>query len=139
MLRRPLAALSLALLAWWVLLLAVSVGAGWPAEIGGGATVDEWPSQGTLVAPPLVPLGLQAVFTGLLLLPYRRGRLAAGTGLAVLGGVYLVAGLGEPWEPELSDAPLWALVLLRVPALAGSAALVLLGLRELAASWRARP
>jgi hypothetical protein len=140
---RRLTLVSGVLLLYWVAMFALAVSLDWPAEFGAGAedrpeTLLEWIWRGSLVHAPLPPVVAQLVFTGLALKRAARWRMIAGLGLAVVGSLYTIGGLGEPLRPELSDPPLALYLGLRVVGLALSVALVALGLAAALAARRSR-
>jgi drug/metabolite transporter (DMT)-like permease len=78
----------------------------------------------------------QAVLTALALVRRRGWRLVAGAGLALLGALYLVGGLGEPLDPVASDPNVVVYALLRITGLLGAIALVAAGAATVIASLR---
>ena len=127
---RALVSVSAVLLVYWLITTAIAIDQGWPAEFGSvGDPTDvagEWVSRGTLLSPPLVPMLAQGLFT-LLALARRRGwRIVAGLGLAALGVLYTIGGLGEPLDPEASNPPVALYAALRVAGLVGCIALAAL-------------
>jgi hypothetical protein len=137
-----LAPISALLLGYWLIVTGIAIERGWPAEVGSVGDAEnvsgEWVTRGTLVSPPLAPLLVQAALTGLALLRRRAWRVVSGAGLAVLGVVYLAAGLAEPFDPEASDPNLLVLWVLRVLGMAGSVALVIAGVAAAIEGWRDR-
>jgi hypothetical protein len=126
-----LAPVSAIVLGFWLIATVVSIDHGWADELWGADdptnVSGEWVARGTLFSPPLAALVVQAVLTGLALLRGRTWRLVAGAGLALLGCLYVVIGLGEPVDPVASDPHVVAHVLLRIVGLAGAVALVAVG------------
>jgi len=98
----------------------------------------EWVTRGTLFTPPLALLLVQAALTALALVRRRVWQIVAAVGLALLGVVYLVAGLAEPLDPAASDPNVLVYWLLRLVGLLGAAALVVTGLAASLAAWRDR-
>jgi hypothetical protein len=137
---RLLAPISALLLGFWLIVTAVAIDHGWTAELGSAgdpANVSgEWVTRGTLVSPPLAPLVAQAALTALALVRRRAWQVVAGAGLAILGVIYLAAGMSEPLEPTASDPNAVAYLLLRVAGLAGAAALTAAGVAAAIAAWR---
>jgi hypothetical protein len=131
---------SALLLGFWLIITVVSIDHGWAAEFGDvGDPTDvsgEWISRGTLFTPPLAPLVAQAALTALALVQRRVWQLVAGVGLALLGVLYLVGGLGEPIDPAASDPNVVVYWLLRLTGLLGAAALVVTGAAAAIAAWR---
>jgi hypothetical protein len=127
-----LAPVSAIVLGFWLIATVVSIDHGWADELWGNAgdstnVSGEWLARGTLFSPPLAALVVQAGLTALALLRARIWRLVAGIGLALLGCLYVVIGLGEPVDPVASDPRVVAHVLLRIVGLAGAVALVVVG------------
>ena len=137
---RLLAPISALLLGFWLIVTVVAIDHGWTAELGsvGDPTnvSGEWVTRGTLVSPPLAPLVAQAALTALALVQRRPWQVVAGAGLAILGVVYLAAGVSEPLEPTASHPNAVAYWLLRVAGLAGAAALTAAGVAAAIAAWR---
>jgi hypothetical protein len=138
---RRLTLVSAALLVYWLLTFALAVTQDWPAEFGAGPedrpeTLGEWIWRGSLLHAPLAPILGQLVFTGIVLRPTRTSRSIGGLGLAAVGTLFTIGGLGEPLRPQLSDPPLPLYVGLRVLGLAGSVALVVFGVRVALAARR---
>ncbi len=135
-----LAPISALLLGFWLIVTVISIDHGWAAELGSVGDADdvsgEWVSRGTLFSPPLAPLIAQAVLTALALLQRRAWQVVAGTGLAILGVIYLAAGLGEPFDPTASDPNVVAYWLLRLAGLVGAAALTAAGVAAAITGWR---
>jgi hypothetical protein len=126
-----LAPVSAIVLGFWLIATVVSIDHGWADELWGAGdptnVSGEWLARGTLFSPPLAALIVQAVLTALALLRGRIWRLVAGAGLALLGCLYVVIGLGEPFDPAGSDPRVVAHVLLRLAGLVGAVALVVTG------------
>jgi hypothetical protein len=126
-----LAPVSAIVLGFWLIATVVAIDHGWADELWGTGdptnVSGEWVARGTLFSPPLAALVVQAVLTALALLRGRIWRLVAGAGLALLGCLYLVIGLGEPFDPVASDPHIVPHVLLRLTGLVGGAALVAVG------------
>ena len=137
---RLLAPISSILLGFWLIATVISISHGWTAELGSVGDANdvsgEWVSRGTLFSPPLAPMIAQAVLTGLALLRGRVWQVVAGTGLAILGVIYLAAGLGEPFDPTASDPNAVAYWLLRLAGLVGAAALTAAGVAAAITAWR---
>ena len=99
--------ISALLLGFWLIVTVISIDHGWTAELGSvgdpGNVSEEWVSRETLFSPPLVPLLAQAALMALALVRRRVWQIVASVGLAILGVVYLAAGLGEPFDPTASD------------------------------------
>ncbi len=135
-----LAPISALLLGFWLIATVVSIDHGWASELGEvGKANDvsgEWLSRGTLFSPPLAPLIVQALLTALALRPGKIWQLVTGAGLAVLGALYVVGGLGQPLDPVAFDPSFVAHALLRVTGLVGSVALVVAGIAAAFAAWR---
>ena len=135
-----LAPISALLLGFWLIVTVISIDHGWTAELGSvgdpGDVSGEWVSRGTLFSPPLAPLIAQAVLTALALAKGRVWQVVAGAGLAILGVVYLAAGLGEPFDPTASDPNALVYWLLRLTGLAGAVALTAAGVAAAIAAWR---
>jgi hypothetical protein len=136
-----LAPVSALLLGFWLIVTVVSIDHGWTAEFGDvGDPNDvsgEWVSRGTLFSPPLAPMIAQALLTALALVQTRIWQLVAGAGLALLGALYVVGGLGEPLDPVASDPGVVVYALLRLAGLVGAAALVVAGIATVIAARRA--
>ena len=132
--------ISSLLLGFWVIITVVSIDHGWAAELGsvgdGGDVSGEWVTRGTLFTPPLAPMIAQAVLTALALVRRRGWRLVAGAGLALLGALYLVGGLGEPLDPVASDPDVVVYALLRITGLLGALALIAAGVATVLAALR---
>lgn len=128
------------LLGFWLIATVVSIDHGWAAELGSVGDPDdvsgEWVTRGTLFTPPLAPLVAQAALTALALVRRRVWQIVAAVGLALLGVVYLVAGLGEPLDPAASDPSIVVYWLLRLVGVAGAVALVVTGAAAALAAWR---
>ncbi len=132
---RPVAKLlvpiSALLLGFWLIMTVVSIDHGWTAEFTDVGNPDdvsgEWVTRGTLFSPPLAAMLAQAALTALALVRRRVPQLVAGAGLALLGCLYIVGGLGEPFDPVASDPHLAVSVLLRITGLAGAGGLVAAG------------
>lgn len=128
------------LLGFWLIATVVSIDHGWAAELGSVGDPDdvsgEWVTRGTLFTPPLAPLVAQAALTALALVRRRVWQIVAAVGLALLGVVYLVAGLGEPLDPAASDPNIVVYWLLRLVGVAGAVALVVIGAAAALAAWR---
>ena len=137
---RLLVPISTLLLGFWLIVTVISIDHGWTAELGSvgdsGNVSDEWVSRGTLFSPPLVPLLAQAALTALALVRRRVWQIVAATGLAILGVIYLAAGLGEPVDPTASDPNVVAYWLLRLAGVAGAVALIAAGVTAAIAAWR---
>jgi hypothetical protein len=135
-----LAPVSAIVLGLWLIATVVSIDHGWADElwnVGDPAAVSsEWTTRGTLFSPPLALLIVQAALTGLALLRSRIWRLVAGAGLALLGCLYVVIGLGEPIDPVASDPHVVAHVLLRAAGLLGAAVLAATGSAAVIAARR---
>ena len=133
--------ISALLLGFWLIVTVVSIDHGWTAEFGDvGDPKDvsgEWVSRGTLFSPPLAPMIAQALLTALALVQRRVWQLVAGAGLALLGALYVVGGLGEPLDPVASDPSVLVYALLRLTGLVGAAALVVTGIATVIAARRA--
>jgi hypothetical protein len=136
-----LAPISALLLGFWLIATVVSIDHGWTAEFGDvGDPEDvsgEWVTRGTLFSPPLAPMIAQALLTGLALVRRRIWQLVAGTGLALLGALYVVGGLGEPLDPVASSPGVVVYALLRLTGLVGSVALIVAGAAAVIAARRA--
>ena len=132
--------ISALLLGFWMIVTVVSIDHGWAAELTGvGDPEDvsaEWVTRGTLFSPPLAPMIAQAALTALAFARGRVWQLIAGGGLAVLGCLYVVGGLGEPFDPVASDPNVVASALLRISGLVGAAALVAAGFATVNAARR---
>jgi hypothetical protein len=128
---RLLVPISALLLGFWLIITVVAIDHGWAAELGKVGDPDdvsgEWISRGTLFTPPLAPLLAQAALTALALVRRRVWQIVAGAGLAILGVLYLVAGLAEPVDPVASDPSALVYWLLRLTGLAGAVALAVAG------------
>ena len=139
---RRLVVASIAVLVFWAVATLVAVQAGWPAEFGGlGDPNDvsgEWAVRGTLVSPPLAPMIAQALLTLLVLVDRRPALGLAGLGLAALGALYVIGGLGEPLEPARSDPPAGLYWALKGVGVFGGLALVVTGVETVAAAIRNR-
>jgi hypothetical protein len=124
---RRLVVVSIAVLVYWAVATLVAVQAGWPAEFSGlGDPSDvsgEWASRGTLVSPPLLPMVAQAALTLLVLVDRRSALAVAGFGLAAIGALYAIGGLGEPLRPDRSGPPLALYWILKALGIAGGLAL----------------
>jgi hypothetical protein len=135
-----LAPVSAMLLGFWLIVTVISIDHGWAAELGDVGDPDdvsgEWVSRGTLFSPPLVPMLAQAALTALALVRRRVWQVVAASGLAILGVIYLAAGLGEPFDPTASDPSLVVYWLLRLVGLAGAVALIAAGVSAAIAAWR---
>jgi hypothetical protein len=140
-LAKLLAPVSALLLGFWLIVTVVSIDHGWTAEFGDvGDPNDvsgEWASRGTLFSPPLAPMIAQALLTALALVQRRIWQLVAGAGLALLGVLYVVGGLGEPLDPVASDPGVVVYALLRLTGLVGAGALVVAGVATVIAARRA--
>jgi hypothetical protein len=71
--------------------------------------------------------------------PSRRRRvwqLVSGAGLAILGALYVVGGLGEPLDPVASDPNVVVYWLLRLTGLVGAVALFVAGVAAAIAALR---
>lgn len=136
---RPVAKLlvpiSALLLGFWLIMTVVSIDHGWTAEfteVGNPDDVSgEWVTRGTLFSPPLAAMVAQAALTALAFLRRTVPLLVAGAGLALLGCLYFVGGLGEPFDPVASDPHLGVSILLRITGLVGAAALTVTGVATL--------
>ena len=139
---RRLVVVSIAVLVYWAVATLLAVQAGWPAEFSGlGDPSDvsgEWASRGTLVSPPLLPLVAQAALTLLVLVDRRSALAVAGLGLAAIGALYAIGGLGEPLRPDRSDPPLALYWILKSLGIAGGLALVVTGVETGGAAIRNR-
>jgi len=140
---RRLVVVSIAVLVYGAVTTLIAVQAGWPAEFGGlGDPSDvggEWASRGTLISPPLLPALAQAALTLLVFVDRRPALAVAGLGLAAIGALYAIGGLGEPLHPERSDPPLALYWGLKAVGVAGGLALVVTGVETVAAAVRNRP
>lgn len=134
--------MSIAVLVYGAAMTVVAVSAGWPAEFGGlGDPNDvggEWISRGTLVSPPLLPALAQALLTLLVFVDRRAALAVAGLGLAAIGALYAIGGLGEPLRPERSDPPLALYWVLKGLGVAGGLGLVVTGVETGVAAIRNR-
>ena len=81
---------------------------------------------------------VQAAFTLLVLVDRRPALAVAGLGLAALGALYTIGGLGEPLRPERSDPPLALYWALKAVGVAGGLGLVVAGVETVAAAVRGR-
>jgi hypothetical protein len=130
-LARLLFPISALLLGFWLIVTVISIDHGWTAELGSvGDPKDvsgEWLTRGTLFTPPLAPLVAQAGLTALALVRRKLAQIVAGVGLALLGCLYLVGGLGEPLDPVASDPKVVVHALLRIAGLVGTVALIAAG------------
>lgn len=135
-----LAPISALLLGFWLIITVVSIDHGWTAERGEvGDPTDvsgEWVTRGTLFSPPLAPMIAQAVLTALALVQRRVWQLVAGVGLAIVGCLYVVGGLGEPFDPVASDPKVAVSALLRITGLVGAIALIAAGVATAIAAIR---
>lgn len=135
-----LAPISALLLGFWLIATVVSIDHGWAAEFGDvGDAKDvsgEWVSRGTLFSPPLAAMVAQAVLTALALVQRRIWQLVAGGGLALLGALYVVGGLGEPLDPVASNPKVVVYALMRLTGLAGAVALIVAGIAAVIAARR---
>jgi len=134
--------ISALLLGFLLIITVVSIDHGWTAEFGDvGDPTDvsgEWITRGTLFSPPLAPIIAQAVLTALALVRRRAAQLVAGAGLALLGVLYIVGGLGEPFDPVASDPNAAVYLLLRITGLVGAVALAAAGVATVLAALRGR-
>jgi hypothetical protein len=132
--------ISALLLGFWMIVTVVSIDHGWTAELTDVGNPDdvsaEWVTRGTLFSPPLAPMIAQAALTALAFARGRVWQVIAGGGLAVLGCLYVVGGLGEPFDPVASDPNVVASALLRIAGLVGAAALVAAGFATVNAARR---
>jgi hypothetical protein len=139
---RRLVLCSLLLLVAWVVFTLVAVERGWPAEFGRVGDPDDvagdWLSRGTLLSPPLAPMAVQAFLTILALFERRPALAVAGLGVAALGALYTVAGVGEPFHPDHSDPPLLLYSVAKGAGLAGSLGLVITGVETGVGAIRGR-
>jgi hypothetical protein len=142
MLTRLLVPISALLLGFWLIITVVAIDHGWAAEfpdVGNSNDVSgEWLTRGTLFTPPLAPMVAQAALTALAFLKRRVWRVVAGAGLALVGCLYVVGGLGEPFDPAASDVNAGVSALLRVTGLVGALALVAAGVATAVAAVRER-
>ena len=140
MLARLLVSISALLLGFWLIITVVAIDHGWAAESGDVGNPDdvsgEWVTGGTLFTPPLAPMLAQGVLTALALVKRRAWQVVAGSGLALLGCLYVVGGLGEPLDPAASDVNAGVSVLLRITGLVGAFALVAAGAAAVVAALR---
>ena len=115
------------LLAFNALGLVVSLIEKAPKEFGGVGDPDnvlgEFPTQGTLFAAPLAPL--LVLILGLWLRGCGRWFAILGLLAVIVVGVLFVVGtLGEPWQPQASDPPLALLIVWRSVGIALSVSLI---------------
>ena len=134
--------ISALLLGFLLIITVVSIDHGWTAEFGDVGNPDdvsgEWVTRGTLFTPPLAPMIAQAVLTALGLMKRRAWQVVAGAGLALVGCLYVVGGLGEPLDPVASDVNVGVSALLRITGLVGALALVAAGFATVVAALRNR-
>jgi hypothetical protein len=137
---RLLVPISALLLGFWLIITVVAVDHGWAAEFRDVGNPDdvsgEWVTRGTLFTPPLAPMLAQAALTALALVKRRVWQVVAGAGLALVGCLYVVGGLGEPFDPVASDVNAGVSALLRITGLVGALALVAAGVASVVAALR---
>lgn len=125
------------LLALMVIGGAVSIAAGWPAQLGGGGdpnnVAGEALTRGTAFSPPLVPL---LVFVVTLAVSLRHGVVGViATVLLILVSVALiVGGLGEAFAAPTPDVPRLVLVLSGLVAVLFGLAVIAAAIARLRAS-----
>jgi len=78
----------------------------------------------------------QGVLTALALMKRRAWQVVAGAGLALLGCLFVVGGLGEPLDPVASDVNAGVSALLCITGLVGALALVAAGVAAVVAALR---
>lgn len=135
-----LSVVALAVFAYFVVSAVVSIAAGWPSQFEGPGdpsnVASEFVARGTATAPPLLPFLLLGA-AGLLV--RRRGWVgmtAAGV-LLVIGGLFIIGGLGEIFAPEPVTTPRSVLVVGGVVAITAGGLLAGLSAAYLAAHVRA--
>jgi hypothetical protein len=137
---RLLVPISALLLGFWLIITVVAIDHGWAAEFRDVGNPDdvsgEWITRGTLFTPPLAPMLAQAALTALALVKRRVWQVVAGAGLALVGCLYVVGGLGEPFDPVASDVNSGVSALLRITGLVGALALVAAGVASVVAALR---